>query len=99
MSLINQMLRDLQQQKEDGAPSGFNSPRRSKLEKFPCLPLPVVLAGGGVVLLVLIWWMAGVLSGVMFGFEPANPKAESRQVAAIEEVSAREELNTPVVKD
>ena len=99
MSLINQMLRDLQQQKEDGATSGFNPPRRSKLEKVPYLPLPVVLAGGGVVLLVLIWWMAGVLSDVMFGFEPANPKAESRQVAAIEEVSAREELNTPVVKD
>ena len=99
MSLINQMLRDLQQQKKDGAPPRFKPPRRSLMEKIPYLPLPVVLGGGGVLLLVLIWWVAGALSDMMFGFEPANPSAESRQVAAIEVISAREVLNTPVIKD
>ncbi len=99
MSLINQKLRDLQQQKKNGASPGVKPPRSSMLEKIPYLPPPVVLGGGGVVLLVLIWWMAGILSDMMFGFEPANTKAESRQVAAIEEVLAREELNTPVLKD
>ena len=99
MSLINQMLRDLQQQKKDGAPPSFKPPRRSMTEKIPYLPLPVVLGGGGLLLLVLIWWMAGVLSDMMFGFEPANPKAEIQQVAAIEEAATQEELNTPVAKD
>jgi MSHA biogenesis protein MshN len=99
MSLINQMLRDLQQQGKDGAPPSFKPPRRSMMEKIPYLPLPVVLGGGGVLLLVLIWWMAGVFSDMMFGFEPASPKAESQQVAAIEETAIREELKTPVAKD
>jgi len=99
MSLINQMLRDLQQQKKDGAPPGFKSPRRSMMEKIPYLPLPVVLGGGGVLLLVLIWWMAGALSDMMFGFEPANPSAESQQVAAIEETVTQAELNPPFAKD
>jgi hypothetical protein len=99
MSLINQMLRDLQQQKKDGAPPSIKPPRRSLMEKVPYLPLPVVLGGGGVLLLVLIWWMAGVFSDMMFGFEPASPKAESQQVAAIEETAIREELKTPVAKD
>ncbi len=99
MSLINQMLRDLQQQKKNSASPGVKPPRRSMLEKIPYLPLPVVLGGGGVILLVLIWWMAGVLSDMMFGFEPASPKAEIQQVAAIEETATREELNTPVAKD
>jgi MSHA biogenesis protein MshN len=99
MSLINQMLRDLQQQKKEGAPPGFKPPRRSMTEKIPYLPLPVVLGGGGVILLVLIWWMAGALSDMMFGFEPASPKAESQQVAVIEEAATQEEMNTPVAKD
>jgi len=99
MSLINQMLRDLQQQKKDGAPASVKPPRRSLMEKVPYLPLPVVLAGGGVILLVLIWWMAGALSDMMFGFEPANPKAESQQVAVIEGAATQENLNTPVAKD
>ena len=99
MSLINQMLRDLQQQKKDGAPSVLKPPRRSMLEKIPYLPLPVVLGGGGILLLVLIWWMAGALSDMMFGFEPANPKAEIQQVATIEETATQEELNTSVAKD
>ena len=93
------MLRDLQQQKKNGASPGVKPPWRSMLEKIPYLPLPVVLGGGGVVLLVLIWWMAGVLSDVMFGFEPANPKAEIQQVAAIEATATQEERNTPVAKD
>ncbi len=99
MSLINQMLRDLQQQKKDGALPSVKPPRRSLMEKVPYLPLPVVLGGGGVILLVLIWWMAGALSDMMFGFEPANPKAESQQVAVIEEAATQEDLNTPVAKD
>ena len=93
------MLRDLQQQKKNGALPGVKPPRRSMLEKIPYLPLPVVLGGGGVVLLVLIWWMAGVLSDMMFDFEPANPKAEIQQVAAIEATATQEERNTPVAKD
>ncbi len=99
MSLINQMLRDLQQQKKDGAPPSVKPPRRSMMEKVPYLPLPVVLGGGGLVLLVLIWWMAGVLSDMMFGFEPTNPKAESQQVAVIEEAATQKDLSTPVAKD
>lgn len=99
MSLINQMLRDLQQQKKDGAPASVKPPRRSLMEKVPYLPLPVVLAGGGVILLVFIWWMAGALSDMMFGFEPANPKAESQQVAVIDGAATQENLNTPVAKD
>jgi MSHA biogenesis protein MshN len=99
MSLINQMLRDLQQQKKEGASPSSKPPRRSLMEKIPYLPLPVVLGGGGLVLLVLIWWMAGVLSDMMFGFEPTTPKAESQQVAAIEEAENQEGLNPPVVKD
>ncbi len=99
MSLINQMLRDLQQQKKDGAPPGFKPPRRSLMEKVPYLPLPVVLGGGGLVLLLLIWWLAGVLSDMMFGFEPTNPKAETQQVAVIEETAPLENLNVPVAKD
>ena len=99
MSLINQMLRDLQQQKKDGAPPSFKPPRRSMMGKISYLPLTVVLGGGGLILLVLIWWIAGVLSDMMFGFEPANPKTESQQVAVIEEAATQENLNTPVATD
>jgi MSHA biogenesis protein MshN len=69
------------------------------MEKIPYLPLPVVLSGAGLVLLVLIWWMAGVLSDMMFGFEPASPKVENQQVAVIEETDSRQELNTAIAKD
>jgi len=99
MSLINQMLRDLQQQKNDGAPKGRKPPRRSMMEKIPYLPLPVVLGGAGLLLLGLIWWMAGVLSDMMFGFEPANPKVDSQQVALVEEAANQETPNAAFAKD
>jgi hypothetical protein len=93
------MLRDLQQQKNDGTPVGLKPPRRSMMEKIPYLPLPVVLGGAGLLLLGLIWWMAGVLSDVMFGFEPENPKVDSQQVALVEEAATQENPDTVSVKD
>lgn len=99
MSLINQMLQDLQQQKKGGAQSRPEPPRRSVMDKIPYLPMPVVLSGAGLLLLALIWWMAGVLSDVMFGFEPAPTKDEGSQVVSVEESAAQESLNFAVEKD
>jgi len=99
MSLINQMLRDLQQQKKDGVPSRPVPPRRSMMEKIPYLPLPVVLGGAGLLLLGVIWWLAGVLSDVMFGFEPTTSKTESQQVVSAEEPSVKDNLNFTIEKD
>ncbi len=99
MSLINQVLRDLQQQKNAGSQPGRKPPRRSMTEKIPYLPLPVVLAGAGLLLLGLIWWMAGVLSDMMFGFDPVNPKADSQQVAVVEEAATQETPSAVLVQD
>ena len=41
MSLINQMLRDLQQQKKDDAPPGFKPPRRSIMGKILTCSCPL----------------------------------------------------------
>ncbi len=91
MSLINQMLRDLQQQKKDGGPEKPSTLRPKKMERIPflplSLPLPLVLGGAALALLCLIWWMAGALSDLMFGFEPTARQAESQQVAVAEESS------------
>lgn len=69
MSLINQMLRDLQKQQE-GERVAVAASKPSLLERLPRLPIPL-LAGAGVGLLVLIcWWLAGALSSWMFQYEP-----------------------------
>lgn len=99
MSLINQMLRDLQEQKKGGAQSSVDPPRRSKMEKIPYLPMPVVLGGAALLLICLIWWMAGVLSDLMFGFEPTNAKPEVQQVVSVEESMATDNESTPHEKD
>jgi MSHA biogenesis protein MshN len=85
MSLINQMLSDLQQQKKEAATSKPKSLRPGKIERIPYLPLPLVLGGAALLLLCFVWWMAGVLSDLMFGFEPAAKSVESQQVAVVEE--------------
>jgi len=46
MSLINQMLRDLQQQKKDDAPPGFKPPRRSIMEKILTCSCPLCWVEG-----------------------------------------------------
>lgn len=94
MSLINQMLLDLQLQKKDDKPPVSKSGGRSLLKKIPCLPMPVLLSGVGVLLLAFLWWMAGVLSDMMFGFEQ-----ESQQVAVVEEVVTYSNPNVPAAKD
>jgi Tfp pilus assembly protein PilF/cytoskeletal protein RodZ len=99
MSLINQMLRDLQEQKKGGAQASSEPPRRSKMEKIPYLPMPVVLGGAGLLLIFFLWWMAGVLSDLMFGFEPSTSKTETQQVASIEESTTTADLNTSFEKD
>lgn len=80
MSLINQMLRDLQQQKKSGAPAKQEPSRRRGLERIPYLPLPLIFGGAALALLFLVWWMAGALSDWMFGFEPSEKTVTPQQV-------------------
>ena len=68
MSLVNQMLRDLQKQQE-GERVVVEAPKPSLLERLPRIPMPL-LAGAGVGLLMLVcWWLAGALSSWMFQYE------------------------------
>ena len=82
MSLINQMLRDLQQQKETDGLTKPKTLRPKMVERIPLLPLPVVLGGSALVLLCLVWWLAGALSDMMFGFEPAAQSTENQQIVS-----------------
>lgn len=66
MSLINQMLRDLEEQKKGSPAQKPVALRPSRMARIPFLPLPLVLGAGGVLLLCLIWWLAGALSDWMF---------------------------------
>ncbi len=84
MSLINQMLRDLQQQKKAGRSTKAEIVRPKMVERIPFLPLPVVLGGAALVVLCLVWWLAGALSDMMFGFEPADKLTENPQIVATE---------------
>ena len=84
MSLINQMLRDLQQQKKDDGSTKPEILRPKMVERIPYLPLPVVLSGAALILLCLVWWLAGALSDMMFGFETTAKSTESQQVVATE---------------
>ncbi len=54
MSLINQMLRDLQQQKDGGGSTKPEALRPRKMARIPCLPLPLVLGGAALVVLFLL---------------------------------------------
>jgi MSHA biogenesis protein MshN len=103
MSLINQMLRDVQKRKpQEQKASTQNSPelrppeprRRGShssgqlkpktIERIPLLPLPVVLAGVGLVLACLVWWLAGALSDALFDFEPPARKVVAQAPTASE---------------
>jgi len=69
MSLINQMLRDLQEQKKGQPAQKPDSLRPRAMERIPYLPLPLKLGAAGVLLLGLIWWLSGALSDWMFADE------------------------------
>lgn len=79
MSLINQMLRDLQQQKEGGIQAATKSAQRGKKKRLPALPRPLVFGGVALLLLCFVWWMAGALPDLMFGIAPETQNAEIRQ--------------------
>jgi len=98
MSLINQMLRDLQQQKKDGGSKKPEAIRPKMVERIPYLPLPVVLSGAAVVLLCLVWWLAGALSDVMFGFEPTDKLTGNPQVVATENSPTAGEIKPAVAE-
>jgi len=72
MSLINQMLRDLQGRQKGGRSTPQALPSRSATASRR-LP-PLFLAGGGGLLgLLLLWWLAGALAGLMLPDPPALP--------------------------
>lgn len=96
MSLINEMLKDLQQQKEGNAKQQKTQLKPRMIDRVPYLPLPVVLAGGGVLLLVFIWWIAGALSDAMFEYEPAKQAAP--QVEMAQEIQAEEPVKSVVTE-
>ncbi|MDT8443374.1 MAG: tetratricopeptide repeat protein [Desulfuromonadales bacterium] len=82
MSLINQMLRDLQQQDKDGVTTKPDSKREGRLA---CLPLPLVLGGAVLLLLCLVWWSAGALSDKIFGSEPLVKTETLQKIVAVEQ--------------
>ncbi len=99
MSLINQMLRDLQQQKDGGGSTKPEAVRPRKMARIPYLPLPLVLGGAALVLLFFLWWMAGALSDMMFGSE-LSPIAENptEVVAEQDQLTMEERMaEAPVV--
>lgn len=98
MSLINQMLRDLQQQKKGGGSTKSGTLRPKMVERIPYLPLPVVLSGAALVLLCLVWWLAGALSDVMFGFEPTDKLTGNPEVVATENSPTADETRAAVVE-
>lgn len=90
MSLINEMLRDLQQQKKA---AGTARPEAVRLKEKTRLPLssPAVLLGGGaLVVLLFAWWLAGALADLMFGLEPPQQVAVTRQGGSAAEAGAAE---------
>ena len=84
MSLINQMLRDLQKQNKADGSTKPAALRPKMMERIPYLPMPVVLGGVALALLCLVWWLAGALSEMMFGFEPIANPGGSQPVAVAE---------------
>ncbi len=94
MSLINQMLRDLKTRNEKAGQDKAIPLRSSVTDRIPYLPLPVVLGGTGLVLVLLIWWLAGVLSESLFRFEP-DPAQVAGGTAVQQQAAVPEP--TPVV--
>jgi len=88
MSLINEMLRDLQQQK-DGQVKKQSRLQPKMMDRIPFLPKPVIVGGGALLLLCFVWWLSGVLSDAMFSSEP-----ESQPEMALQ--AAQEEQDTTV---
>lgn len=58
--------------------------------RVPSLHLPLVLGGAVLALIFFIWWLAGALSDMMFGFEPAARPVESQLVVTTEQSLAVE---------
>lgn len=85
MSLINQMLHDLQQQKKDGGTTKPGSLHPKKEGRLACLPLPLVLGGAVLLLLCLVWWSAGALSDMIFGSEPLVKPETIQKIVATEQ--------------
>jgi MSHA biogenesis protein MshN len=87
MSLINEMLNDLQKQKKGGEETKPKRLQSGVMERIPYLPLPVILGGASLILVFLVWWLAGVLSSVLFDFEPLEKPVAAQRVAVSEEPS------------
>lgn len=101
MSLINQMLRDLRDQK-GRAPQAKKALKPKALERIPYLPLPLILGAAGIVFVLCVWWIAGILSEALFGFEPTaeNPPAQvATQKTTLAETSQNEENYSMPVAD
>lgn len=79
MSLINQMLKDLQEQK-NGNEKKPSRMQPKMVERIPYLPLPVVLGGGALLLLCFVWWMAGALADLMFDYETVKKDEVPQQL-------------------
>ena len=104
MSLINQMLRDLKVRKEADE-RGKAIPLRAKVaERIPYLPLPLVFGGSALLLVFLLWWLAGALSDALFRFEsvpgqvagdPAVQRVADVPTATPVEITAERETLTP----
>ncbi len=90
MSLINQMLRDLQQQNKNGGTTKPDRLGHKNKGRLACLPLPLVLGGAALLLLCLIWWSAGALSDMMYGSEPLVKPETFQKVVAAEQPSTTE---------
>lgn len=78
MSLINQMLRDLQA-RQGADQSGAAPPREVVAERSRRLPLPVYLVVFGCCGTLLLWWLAGVMTG-----GPAPDPRLATQPAAVQ---------------
>ena len=99
MSVINQMLRDLQQQKKDAEAAKQDSLGPKKTGRVPYLPLPLVVGGATLALLSLAWWLSGAISDTMPGFEPASKPSTPREVVATEQIPVTEKISPATEPD
>ncbi|MGK2904925.1 MAG: tetratricopeptide repeat protein [Desulfuromonadales bacterium] len=96
MSVINQMLRDLQQQKKDSEAAKPASLGTKKAGRVPYLPLPLVAGGATLALLFLAWWLSGALSGTLPEIGPESKPSTPREIVATEQEPVTEKI-TPAV--
>jgi MSHA biogenesis protein MshN len=90
MSLINQMLRDLQKRQDD-SPSVERVESASSVSRKQRLPAPLLAGVLGLFGLMLLWWLAGALSG-LFLPDPvvkSTPVLEPVAIASKEPVEAK----------